>query len=84
MYVFVIEPRSKFFRKINEKYEIYIENGIDFSIKPYYLYRINDSYSLQDLEVAEILISKDDFTKPPLFAISMDAKNILRLSQQKG
>lgn len=67
MYVFVIEPKGRLFEKIKLKYDTYVDGGIYLPFRPYYLYRVNEFFSIQDIRVAEILIPKDDFTQPPLF-----------------
>ncbi len=68
MYVFLIEPKGRFFRKISQRYEPYIEKRIDIPIRPYYFYRINENHTLQDVLISEMLVV--DSTTPWLFKYS--------------
>lgn len=72
MYVFIVEPKGRFFRKIQEKYDNYIDREIDFPLRPYYFYRVTEDYTLKDIETSEIIVSDSTLpsTLPWLFKYS--------------
>ncbi len=68
MYLFVVEAKGRFFKKVKEKYDVYIEGYCSFPKRlPYFLYRINEEDSLREIELSEILVAPHDSIKPYLF-----------------
>jgi len=67
MYVFVVEPKGRFFKKISQNYEIYLRDEIHLPFMPYYLCRINEEYSMEELKSDINLVTPTNNIRPRLF-----------------